>query len=106
MGGDGQPQFQAQIFTRILFGESVAAALDKPRFLFGKTWGDAFAGLRLEPRYDDDLVAELKRAGHEPILAKEPYSDQFGHAGALVRHPSGRIEAGHDPRSDGGAAGI
>jgi gamma-glutamyltranspeptidase/glutathione hydrolase len=106
MGGDGQPQFQAQIFTRMLFGESVAAALDRPRYLFGKTWGSAATGVKLEPRFDDSLVTALRRAGHEIELAATPYADTFGHAGALIRRKDGRIEAGHDPRSDGGAAGI
>ncbi len=106
MGGDGQPQFQAQVFTRMLMGEGVAAALDRPRFLYGKTWGTPDPGLKLEPRFDDALVAALRRAGHEPELAATPYADSFGHAGALVRRPDGRIEAGHDPRSDGGAAGV
>jgi gamma-glutamyltranspeptidase/glutathione hydrolase len=106
MGGDGQPQFQAQVLTRLLFGESVAAAIDRPRFLFGKTWGTAVSSLRCEPRFDDGLIAALRRAGHDVELAGEPYSDTFGHAGALVRRADGRIEAGHDPRSDGGAAGI
>jgi len=32
--------------------------------------------------------------------------DLFGHAGALMRSPKGEIAAAHDPRSDGGAAGI
>jgi len=30
----------------------------------------------------------------------------MGHAGALVRHPSGLIEGAADPRSDGIAAGF
>ncbi len=106
MGGDGQPQFQAQVFTRMLMGEGVAAALDRPRFLYGKTWGTPDPGLKLEPRFDDSLLAALRRAGHEPELAALPYSDGFGHAGMLVRRKDGRIEAGHDPRSDGGAAGV
>ncbi len=106
MGGDGQPQFQAQIFTRMLFGEGVASALDKPRFLFGAAWGATSRALNLEPRFDDDLVIALERAGHAIEIAPQPYMDSFGHAGALVRTPNGRIEAGHDPRSDGGAAGI
>ncbi len=106
MGGDGQPQTQAQVFSRLLFGESVASALDRPRFLFGKTWGTSTTALRLEPRFDDGLVAALRRAGHELEVASEPYSDTFGHAGALIRRKDGRIEAGHDPRSDGGAAGF
>ncbi|MDR3463352.1 MAG: gamma-glutamyltransferase [Beijerinckiaceae bacterium] len=106
MGGDGQPQFQAQVLTRLLFGEGVAAAIDRPRFLFGKTWGTAVSSLRCEPRFDDGLITALRRAGHDVELASEPYSDTFGHAGALIRRADGRVEAGHDPRSDGGAAGI
>lgn len=106
MGGDGQPQFQAQVFTRLLYGESVASALDRPRFLFGRTWGTASSALRLEPRFDDALISALRRAGHDIEIAGQPYSEVFGHAGALIRSPSGRVEAGHDPRSDGGAAGI
>jgi gamma-glutamyltranspeptidase/glutathione hydrolase len=34
------------------------------------------------------------------------YDENLGHAGALVRYADGHIEAAHDPRSDGGAAGI
>ena len=106
MGGDGQPQFQAQVLTRMLFGAGVAAALDAPRFLYGKTWGSPSVSLKLEPRFDDGVVGALRRAGHDVELAAEPYADTFGHAGALVRRRDGRIEAGHDPRSDGGAAGV
>ena len=29
-----------------------------------------------------------------------------GHAGALVRHPDGRLEGGFDPRSDGAVAAV
>ena len=106
MGGDGQPQFQAQVFTRLLAGESVASALDKPRFLYGRAWGTQSTSLKLEPRFDDEVLRDLRRAGHEIELAPAPYLDGFGHAGALIRSPGGRIEAGHDPRSDGGAAGL
>ncbi len=106
MGGDGQPQFQAQVFTRLMMGDGVAAALDRPRFLYGKAWGTDTSALTVEPRYDDAILAALRRAGHELNVVAEPYADLLGHAGALVRRPDGRIEAGHDPRSDGGAAGL
>jgi hypothetical protein len=36
----------------------------------------------------------------------ETYSDVMGHAGAIVLHPDGTFEAGHDPRADGGAPGV
>ena len=106
MGGDGQPQFQAQVFSRVEFGQGLAEAIDAPRFLFGKTWGAASVSLKLESRFDPTLVRELARAGHEVELSPLPYADSFGHAGALMRHPRGEVEAAHDPRSDGGAAGI
>jgi gamma-glutamyltranspeptidase/glutathione hydrolase len=106
MGGDGQPQFQAQVLTRYLLGQTLADALDAPRFLFGKTWGDASTSLKLEPRFDDGLVRALGSVGHEIEVAPQPYMDGFGHAGGLIRHKDGHIEAAHDPRSDGGAAGL
>jgi gamma-glutamyltranspeptidase/glutathione hydrolase len=30
----------------------------------------------------------------------------MGHTGAVVLHPDGTSEGGHDPRADGGADGI
>jgi gamma-glutamyltranspeptidase/glutathione hydrolase len=36
----------------------------------------------------------------------EPYSDVMGHAGAVVLHKDGSLEGAHDPRADGGAAGV
>jgi gamma-glutamyltranspeptidase/glutathione hydrolase len=106
MGGDGQPQFQAQVMTRILFGEGLAGAVEAPRFLFGKTWGDATTTLKLEPRFDSRLFEQLDKAGHEIEILSEPYASRCGHAGALMRYPSGKVEATHDPRSDGCAAGV
>ncbi len=106
MGGDGQPQFQAQIFTRNLFGIPLMEAIDRPRFLYGKLWGAEIPSLKLEPRFDDSVIRKLKAAGHDIEIADEPYARRFGHAGALIRHKDGHIEAAHDPRSDGDAAGI
>lgn len=106
MGGDGQPQFQSQIFTRLRNGMPPDRAVDAPRFLLGRTWGEDSASLKLEDRFDPSVVTALRRAGHEVDVANAEYSDAFGHAGMLVRHPNGRIEAAHDPRSDGGAMGL
>jgi len=107
MGGDGQPQTQAAVFTRhVLFREPLDKALDAPRWLLGRTWGSAQTNLRLESRFDGNLVDRLMSAGHDVEVLDEPYSDTMGHAGAVVLHPDGTLEAGHDPRADGGAAGI
>lgn len=106
MGGDGQPQFQAQLLSRYRFGWNPAAAVDAPRFLFGKTWGVGSTSLKMESRFDPMLLARLTAAGHPVEEYSEAYSDQFGHAGMLVKHPKGRVEAAHDPRSDGDARGL
>jgi len=107
MGGDGQPQTQAAIFTRhVLYGQPLERALDAPRWLLGRTWGSTHTNLRLESRFDDELIDRLMSAGHDVEVLDEGYSDTMGHAGAVILHPDGTFEGGHDPRADGGAAGL
>ena len=107
MGGDGQPQSQAALFTRhVTFGQSLEAALDAPRWLLGRTWGSDVTNLRLESRFPDALIDRLLSAGHEVDVLPDAYSDTMGHAGAVILHPNGSMEGGHDPRADGGAAGV
>jgi gamma-glutamyltranspeptidase/glutathione hydrolase len=48
----------------------------------------------------------LLSAGHDVAVLEEAYSDTMGHSGAVVLHPDGALEGGHDPRADGGAAGV
>ncbi len=103
MGGEGQPQTQAAVFTRhVLFGQDLQEAVTAPRWLLGKTWGDATTTLKLEDRFDPDLVAALVEAGHQVEMIA-PFSDLAGHAGAVVLHPSGLMESASDPRADGAA---
>jgi gamma-glutamyltranspeptidase len=107
MGGDGQPQSQAAVFTRhVLFRQPLERALDAPRWLLGRTWGSTVTNLRMESRFDGNLIDRLMAAGHDVAVLDEPYSDTMGHAGAVVLHSDGTLEGGHDPRADGGAAGI
>ena len=107
MGGEGQPQTQAMVFTRYArFGHSLQQAVTAPRWLLGRTWGDETTTLKLESRFPPELVASLKAAGHDVEPLDEAFSDTMGHAGALVRHPDGRIEGAADPRSDGIVAGV
>ena len=107
MGGDGQPQTQGALFTRhVLYGEPLASALDRPRWLLGRTWGSPQTKLRMELRFDGQLIEALAAAGHEIDVLSEPYSDVMGHAGAAILHPNGSCEGAHDPRADGGAAGV
>jgi gamma-glutamyltranspeptidase/glutathione hydrolase len=107
MGGDGQPQTQSALFTRyVCFGEPLFEAIDRPRWILGRTWGAARTALRLEARFDGNLIDMLQNAGHEVDVLPDNYSDVMGHAGAVVLHPDGSCEGGHDPRADGGAAGV
>jgi len=106
MGGDGQPQSQATVWSRYaMFGQDLQQAISAPRWLLGRTWGDMSVSLKLENRFEPSLIAELQDAGHE-IDVVEAYSDLVGHAGALVRHPNGVISGATDPRSDGAVAGF
>jgi gamma-glutamyltranspeptidase/glutathione hydrolase len=107
MGGDGQPQTQGALFTRhVLFKQGLAEAIDRPRWLLGRTWGDPRDDLRLEGRFDGNLADRLESAGHPVQMLGDGYSDVMGHAGAVVLHPEGTLEGAHDPRADGGAAGV
>jgi gamma-glutamyltranspeptidase/glutathione hydrolase len=107
MGGDGQPQSQAALFTRhVLFRQPLDRALDAPRWLLGRTWGSPHTNLRMEARFDGNLIDRMLAAGHDVEVLPEAYSDTMGHAGAVVLHPDGTLEGGHDPRADGGAAGV
>ncbi|QEL12907.1 gamma-glutamyltransferase family protein [Kushneria phosphatilytica] len=101
MGGEGQPQTQAAIFTRhVHFGQPLQQAITAPRWLLGRTWGEESTTLKLESRFDAALIDDLRAAGHEVELLA-PYSDAMGHAGAVARHADGCLEGGADPRSDG-----
>jgi oxamate amidohydrolase len=107
MGGDGQPQTQSALFTRYIdFRVPLNEAIDRPRWLLGRTWGAARTTLRLERRFDDYLVEQLAQVGHQVEALPDAHSDVMGHAGAVVLHPDGSLEGAHDPRADGGAAGV
>jgi gamma-glutamyltranspeptidase len=104
MGGDGQPQTQAAVFTRhAVHGMALQDAVAAPRWLLGRTWGSMSETLKLESRFPAALVAELARRGHEVETVGE-FDEVVGHAGALTHSPSGDFDGGYDPRSDGAVA--
>ena len=105
MGGEGQPQTQAMVFTRhVMYGQGLQEAVTAPRWLLGRTWGAATTNLRVENRFDPAVIQDLRNAGHN-IEEIGAFDEVMGHAGALVRHPNGLIEGAADPRGDGAAAG-
>lgn len=106
MGGDGQPQTQAAVFTRYaMMGMGLQEAVSAPRWLLGRTWGSMSESLKLEGRFAPETVAELKRRRHVVEVIGD-FDETVGHAGALVRHSNGMLEGAFDPRSDGAVAGF
>jgi gamma-glutamyltranspeptidase len=106
MGGEGQPQAQAALMTRLVdFGYDVQQAIEAPRWLMGRTWGTPSRNLSLEGRINDQVVRELKRRG-QPVQMVTDWNDNMGHAHAIrVDREQGFLEGGADPRGDGAALG-
>ena len=106
MGGDGQPQTQAVVFSRYAYyNEDLQTAINNPRWLLGRTWGNSSESLKLESRFPDSYHSHLSEKGHD-FEWLSPLDSAVGHAGALVRHTSSTIEGAYDPRSDGKASGF
>jgi gamma-glutamyltranspeptidase/glutathione hydrolase len=57
----------------------------------------------LEARFDPLVIAELAARGHEIEILSD-FDETVGHAGCIIRDPSGVLRGGWDPRSDGGVA--
>ncbi|MXV43705.1 gamma-glutamyltransferase [Saccharibacter sp. 17.LH.SD] len=105
MGGEGQPQTQAALFTRhVHYGVPIQESINRPRWLLGRTWGNDSLSLKIEPGFSPDILHILQQRGH--IIEELPArSSLMGHAGMLSRHAHGLLEGGYDPRSDGSVAG-
>lgn len=106
MGGEGQPQTQTAILTRLIdFGYDVQQAIEAPRWLMGRTWGTESRDLWLESTIADNVARELKLRG-QPVQRVGALNNKMGHAQAIaVDSSSGFYEGGADPRGDGAAIG-
>lgn len=101
MGGEGQPQTQAAVFTRLLYeGRDLHAAIADGRWLLGRTWGDQQQDLKLEHDLFERIGSDLQARGHQ-LRAIPAHSELMGHAGAVISEVSGSAQAASDPRSDG-----
>jgi gamma-glutamyltranspeptidase/glutathione hydrolase len=104
MGGDGQPQTQAAIVTRAVdHGLGPQAAIEAPRWLFGRTWGEESRSLRLEGRFAAEVAGDLRGRGHD-VHVLDDWSDLVGHA-QMIRLDAAGLTGGSDPRADGAALG-
>ena len=86
MGGDGQPQTQAALFTRhVTFRQPLDRAIDAPRWLLGRTWGSTH-----QPAHGGAL---RRQPGRPPAVGRPRCR---GAGGPLFRR--------HGPCRGGGAA--
>jgi gamma-glutamyltranspeptidase/glutathione hydrolase len=105
MGGEGQPQTQAALVTRLVDrGFGPQAAVEAPRWLLGRTWGETSRALRLEDRFPPGVAESLRRRGHD-VRVIEGWSDVMGHA-HVIRFDADGMTGGSDPRADGAALGV
>ena len=103
MGGEGQPQTHIALLTRLVdFGMNPQAAISAPRFLLGRTWGEATQAMMIESRVGEDVLRELSRRGH-PVARAGAWEEAMGHAQAIRILNDGSFEGGADPRGDGAA---
>jgi oxamate amidohydrolase len=106
MGGEGQPQTQAAMVTRLIdFEYDVQQAIEAPRWLMGRTWGTKSRDLSLEARIPGEVVRGLQLLG-QPVKMLPEWDDNMGHAQAIrIDREQGLLEGGADPRGDGAALG-
>nr|WP_322922703.1 gamma-glutamyltransferase [Paenibacillus sp. SGZ-1014] len=105
-GGEGQPQTQLSILTGIIdYGLNVQQAIALPRWLYGRTWGDASDTLKIEHRSYEDISSRLEAYGHT-VEAVRDYDALMGEAQGILIDENGIFSGAADPRSDGLAIGI
>ncbi|HWU84607.1 MAG TPA: gamma-glutamyltransferase, partial [Rhodocyclaceae bacterium] len=107
-GGEVQPQTQTSVISRVVdFGLDVQHAIEAPRVLYGRSWGDSANKLLLESNAPDQTFAALRALGHPVEPAIWPHT-RMGTAQA-VRLPDAQrpfFEGGADPRGEGVALGF
>jgi gamma-glutamyltranspeptidase/glutathione hydrolase len=104
-GGEGQPQTQTAIFTRMVdYGMDPQRAVSEPRWVWGRTWGEPTQELKLESRIDAGVAEFLAGAGHL-VRTVGAFDGIMGHAHAIKVDENGFRQGGTDPRCDGAAIG-
>lgn len=104
-GGDGQPQTQTAMLTRMVdYGMDPQEAINEPRWLWGRAWGEQATELKLEKRLPGEVMDKLKQAGHQ-VKTVKPFDRLMGHVHAIRVNENGCLEGGTDPRGDGSVIG-
>jgi len=98
MGGERQPQLQAQVFTNLVdHGLEPAEAVAGPRIAVQAD------GVTLAVEADYPGAGQMARSDPNVMLMPARHHS-FGHAAAIVVDGPGAWRAGADPRSDGSVA--
>ena len=107
-GGDQQEQWALHVFLRhVDRGMNLQEAIDAPDFhtdhLISSFYPRAFEerSLAVEGRFDESVIAELRRRGHE-VTVWPDWS--LGRVTAVGREPDGMLKAGANPRGQQGYA--
>jgi gamma-glutamyltranspeptidase/glutathione hydrolase len=109
-GGDAQDQWTAQLLLRHLGqGRSLQDAIDAPMFnsldMPLSFWprGRRPGVVQLEANWNEDVIAELRRRGHEVELVP---AQSLGWPCAVRADPSGIVSAAASVRGRNGAAAV
>jgi len=107
-GGDQQEQWALHVFlNHVDRGLNLQEAIDEPDFhtdhLISSFYPRGFArrSVTVEERFGDEVVADLRRRGHE-VEVSAPWS--LGRVTAVAREPDGLLKAGANPRGMQGYA--
>jgi gamma-glutamyltranspeptidase/glutathione hydrolase len=104
-GGEGQPQTQTALLTRMIdYGMDPQSAINEPRWVWGRTWGEETQELKVENRVPQEILLVLGRAGHS-VKAVGNFDSVVGHAQAILIDDNKFRIGGVDPRCDGAAIG-
>jgi gamma-glutamyltranspeptidase/glutathione hydrolase len=106
MGGDGQAQTHAQVYTALgRYGLNIQAAIELPRWIHGADAAGESEALRLEGRFPIETITALRAQGHS-IIQVGPWDSMMGHAqGIVIDTRRGVLHGGSDPRAEGAAVG-
>jgi gamma-glutamyltranspeptidase/glutathione hydrolase len=100
MGGSMQAQGHSQVMVRFAdYGQNPQAAADAPRWRI-----DNGLALGVEQGINPDVIAELKRRGHQ-ITQADRWSTDFGRAQLIYKMDDGYLAAS-ERRTDGQAVGF
>jgi gamma-glutamyltranspeptidase/glutathione hydrolase len=100
MGGQAQPQILAQVFLRLLAGESPAAAIAAPRIVIEPATPGEPGGLVTAEAGFDPAALAVARAAYR-VTEVPAFTEAMGHTNVVTLASGVPAAAASDPRCDG-----